>query len=785
MPDIATQNPVNLLNAPRITPDGKAIIPIIKNAFSARQIHKGNWDADASNRLTRAWVQGILEGKPPYDPNVMRSAGLANCCNLDWRDGQLAIRKKMVPYVEALNSLPTLMRIQTKFGSTPSERIRYGRIMSEQHKKLYKSWDAFYFRYLYLVLYLASHGQAFAYFDNRSDWRWAVSGPGDMVVPRLSRADATEFDVISAYRDFQPHELYSFVKNQPKNAKWTENGQGWYVPGVRRMIAKAGNKDFFRTNDWELAERNIKNNELYYSWTNKVCQCIVMFAKEVDGSVTQMILSKDAIEIPSQKRNREDDSEEQFLYKETGFYHSMKEGIVVFARDIGTNGDWHSIRGTGSDIFPMVQKLNELKCGLVDATEVEMSIPIQASEEVLSSEFAYTKSGPFLVINQNVKMLDRQNPNYSHSALPAMQMIQQGFLEQQGERMPQQGGKPPQDLEGLLDNLSGIDIMESTLWHCRWEILLQQSLRRLVEIKSEAEPGGKEAMAFRRRCMEAGVPAKAIDEIVIEDCEAVRAIGNGSPQGRLFTLDRMEKVVPQMDEEGRRNWVRDYISALPGTDQSHVDRYAPQEVDMRPGVEVKIAQLENNILMSGGQVVPLPDEPHLSHAEEHIKPMIAIQQQVEGGQMDEAQAVQQLMPLFMHTQAHLQMAGQDNMQKYRVNMLRQSLHNMGEIITNGSRKLMKMQQEQAQAQQDGQTQGGDGGQPQQPDPVVMAKAESINQKTRVDFLKAQAQLGMSGQNAIQAQQLHEQKMEQERLKLAKAKQEMSLRDISAAAKISS
>lgn len=777
MAEIAPQNPINSLKGPRLTPAGKPITPIVKNAFSAREIHKGLWDADASNRLTRAWVQGILEGKPPYDPAVMRNAGLASCCNLDWRDGQLAIRKKMVPYVEALNSLPTFMRIKTSFGASQSERDRFGRIMSEKHKKLLKTWDAFHFRYLYKILYLTSHGIAFAYFDNKDDWRWNVSCPGDMVVPRLSRADSTEFDIVSTYRDFQPHELYNFIRTQGKNAKWTEEGnEGFHVPTVRQMIMRSGTKDMFRANDWELSERLIKNNEIYYSWTNQVCQCIVQYAKETDGSVTQMIVSKDSMEPETNKRRKkgETDEKEQFLYRETGFYNSMKEGLIVFARDIGTNGDFHSIRGTGSDIFPMVQKLNELKCGLFDATEVQMSIPIQASEEILSNEFAYTKSGPFLIINQNVKMLDRQNPNFSQSALPAMDMIQRGFLEQQGERM-QPEGKPPEDLEGLLDNLSGIDVMESTLWHTRWEMLLQQSLRRLINIKSQAEPGGVGALLFRKWCMNEGVPSEAIDNIIWDESDAVRAIGNGSPQGRLFTLDRMEKVVPQLDDEGRRNWVRDYIAALPGTDQSHVDRYAPQEPDMRPGVEVKIAMMENQIIMNGGSVEPLPDEPHLSHVEVHIKPMLELQQKVETGEMDEAEAVVPLMPLFMHAQAHLQMAGQDPMQKHRINMLRQALHNMGEIITNGERKRLKMQEEQAQQK------GADGQPPV--DPVAQAKAQAIQQKSHLDFLKAQSDLGMAGQNAIQAEQLHNMKMAQQRAKITQSRQDMNLKDISTAAKI--
>src|SRR5262249_21816804 len=162
----------------------------------------------------------------------------------------------------------------------------------------------------------------------------------------------------------------------------------------------------------------------------------------------------------------------------------------------------------------------------------------------------------------------KQNPNYTKSLYPGMQMLEQDLHDQSGGGEASQPGSK-MDLEGILDNLTGIDVMENTLWHMRWQMTLRESLRRLICIKSEAMTGGPEAMDCRQWVKDQGVPAEAIDQIMVDDCMAVRPIGNGSPQARLFTLDRMEKVVPFMDDTGRRRYARDFTTALPGTSIEH------------------------------------------------------------------------------------------------------------------------------------------------------------------------------------------------------------------------
>lgn len=781
---ISSDNPVTDLPAPTFKKDGKPASPLISTPEHARGLHQQNWDADANNRLARAWVQAMMEGRPPNDPALMRAAGLGGCSNINWLDGQLAIRRKMIPYVEILNSLPCFLNIRTNYG-TRTQRAGWERKMSEAHAQVMREWRQFVPRYLFNILYLASHGVGFCYFNDCTDWRWHVSTMGEMVIPRLSRSDSSEFQVISTVKEFTPYELWSkigpSIAANPKSKGWTRgNGQGWNIPATKLKMEKATGEVFFKANDWEKDERLWKGNEYYFTRSAKTCSCILMWVQETDGRVTQLILSEQSC------TNGRQDSEE-FLFREEGYFSTMEDGMVVFTRDIGTNGYFHSIRGTGSDIMPMVQQINRMKNNMFDALEVEMSIPVSASEEILASELAYTKAGPFMPMYDGMKIMDRKAADYSKSAFPGMEIVTRNFLEQTGQIPAGLPSGANIDIEGILGALSGIDIMEFTLFSIPWQSLLRTSLRRMIRIASSAEPGGKEAFRFRQLCLDAGVPKDAIEKIDYERTTAVRAFGNGSPQSRLFTANALKEVVPMMDETGKNKWLRSYISALPGMSWDQVDELAPEVPDMRPDQQVRNAIYENNMLTTGGQCPVLPNDEHLVHIEQHLVPMGQIVQAVEEG-LPKDEAVVPLFPLYLHANEHLTLAQDDRINQQEISAARQALQAMGEIIVNGQREAeAKAQKAEENAQKgldpDGNPLPDGGGMINGERPVVNGLTPSEYAK----LIEAQLKLEQAGRSAQMRDQQHAMEMaaKQQEItdKAAAAKQNRTLADYKTSAQI--
>lgn len=801
--DLTPDNLINQVPKPEFDSKGEPVAPKIKTPEQVRGIHQSDFDADVDNRLCRAYVQGMLEGKPPYNPQRMKEAGLEGCCNIDWRYGQKAIRNKMKPYIMALSSLPVFLNIRTKFGS-PQERVLWGQRISEFHARTLRSWESFHFRYQYSILYLASHGASFNYFNDDLDWRWNVSTMGEMLLPRLTKADSVEFSRMSMRREYEPSFLWEQIKEAvQKGWEWTRNEtkDGWHVPSVKQAICDATYKDFWRTNDFEQNEMLYKNKEITYSNSSKIVSSILMWTKEDDGTVTQHIASRSALKVEGGKKK------EEFLYKRPKHFTSMRQGVITFTRDIGTNGYFHSIRGTGSDIFPIVQERNKLECGMYDAMKIEMSIPVSCTDEVWNSEMAYVQAGPFLLLREGVKMEERAPRNFSNSVFPGIEMLDRNLADQSGDARFPEKADGTVNLEKLLDSISEIDIMESILYFISWQRLLRESLRRMLALKHINQPGGREAMEFRKLCKAEGIPDEALDQIDIEGSTAMRPIGNGSPQARLFTTKSMEPLVPFFDEQGRNNWVRDSIASLPGMTYDMVDRYASDVGDMRPTQQVRNALRENIDLKMAGLIedervlnvedIPvLPNDDHITHLETHAPAMERIVEQVDMGAMEMVEAVRPLFPLYLHASEHIEMCMDNPILRGQVNAFRQAMHNVGEIITNGQRKLQAMQKKAEEnaakgLDPDGNPLPGEDGtvngeRPIYPDPLGTGQMLTPSEFGMV--ARTQIHLQDAGRNRAIADQLHALKVqeirEQAAAKAREAKQKLQVNDLKAAVGIS-
>jgi hypothetical protein len=799
---IAQDNPVLRIPQPEFTSKGVPKSPKLKEPSQVRSLWLGDWQADTQNRLSRAHVQGMCEAKPPYNPQRMAEAGLAGCCNIDWRYGQLAIRKKMKPYVLMLNSMPVFLNIKTKYGNA-QQKATWGKIMSEKFSRLLRSWESFVPRHLANVNYLVQHGASFCYFNDDTDWRWNVATMGDMVVPRLTKADANDFPRLSMERDYDPSYLWEEIKEAATNKEaWTrpDSNDGWNVAAVKEAICQATYKEFFKTDDYEQNEMLWKNKETTYSQSAKIVKAIMMWFKEDDGKVSQYIVTKN--QAATTKSGK---APEEFLYKRPSHFSSMRQGVVTFTRDIGTNGFFHSIRGTGSDIFPIVQKLNEMECAAYDAMKIEMSIPVSAPDEVWNTEMAYVQAGPFLLMHEQVKIHERGPRNYSNSVFPGLQMLKMNLAEQSGDsQMPETPGNKAADLTEMLSSMSELDIQEAVLFFIPWQRLLRESLRRVIAIKNQIQPGGQGAMEFRKLCLEANVPEQAIDQIDIEDCCAERAIGNGSPQAQVYSTQAMKELVPFMDAQGRNNWVRDTLAALPGMHFDLVNRYAPEMEDARPTQELRNALRENvDLKMIGAnpeflspQDVPvLPNDDHITHLEAHAPAMESIVELVDQGQMGMEQAVRPLYPLYMHANEHITLCMDNPVLKAEIAKFRQAMHNVGEIITNGQRKLQAQQQKAEEnaakgLDPDGNPLGGgdgtvNGERPIYPDPLGSGQMLTPSEFSMV--ARTQIHLQDAGRNAAIADALHRMKIEEiaqdSADKRREAAQKRQLRDAQTAANI--
>lgn len=696
---LSSNSPIAAMDGPYISPEGKPIVPRIKDVNTARATYQRYWRADDIARAKRAAVQAMVDSEPPFDQGKMKRNGMASACNVDFRYGITALEKAMAPYLDLESSVSTLLNIRTNYGAS-GDRTEIENIISEEWTKMVRSHDSYYYNYLYNVQYFLTHGVSACYFNDAYAWPWGVTTLGEMVLPRDVKASDSEIPIVCLNKELQPEELYSLLTEHKEGSEWNKKE---IIKAIRDSApATTGSSD----DDWEKLEREYKGNSIQYNATANVTKVVFMWCVEVDGSVTQYIFRRDPSALGGS---------DNFLYKKSGFYNKMSEGIIIFTYGIGSDCFLHSVRGYAARIYPIVDSLNRLKCKFIDALAVETAIPIKASDEAMN-EMTFTMNGPFMIFHEGVDVMEKVNPNYSNSLIPGFQMLEADFNQQ----MMGYIGSPPSgnqekskyQFQVEAEMSGGLKVSQSSIFYKHQERLLKEVLRRTIRKGYDpVEVGGREVAAFKLACKKRGVPMDAIYEIDLNSTTITRSIGNGSPAARLSALQQLGALYPRMDEQGKRNYDRDMAAAAPGTSYDQVARYFPEPEDLRPDVEASIAFNENFPLMNGGQALLQPNQPHLIHVREHMKPMLEMFNQVVEGLVPIEQVVTKLAPLHAHATDHLILAGETELNKQEVAEYNQILQQVGEIVGNGQKRLQKLQREAQEASGEaGATQEGQGSQ---------------------------------------------------------------------------
>jgi hypothetical protein len=310
------------------------------------------------------------------------------------------------------------------------------------------------------------------------------------------------------------------------------------------------------------------------------------------------------------------------------------------------------------------------------------------------------------------------------------------------------------------------------LFYHPWKRLLREAYRRLTARDYAAnEPGGREAVDFKKRCMARGVPEEAIHRF--STVEPVRAIGYGSPGMRQAAIDETMAIFGSLDEMGRINLLRDRIAARFG--QEVVDRYLPSPTaTMRTPIDDKIALLENNDLSSGTTLPVNSGENHFIHASRHLTALDAMEQAISQGQADPQAALAAFQMMLPHLGEHLQLLAPDVARQDQVALMRQRFQQLSASAQRLADELQAAAEQQAKAQEAEQARAIEAerariGEMER----QLAEAQMLSPKAQADLAERRAKLQMQVEK-------HQVDMQ---TKQAKTMQELALKDAQTAAKI--
>ena len=722
-----------------ISESGKAPRTRIKDAKSAHAIYTSIRNADDASSIDRQKIQSMLDGEPPYSPQQLKSLGQGYRANLNFGESAAALETALSAYSDLVNSVDRLASVKTSEGD-PAQRVEWENIIAEEFHRTITDWDEFFYKQQMLSHQFVSQGVGVAYFEDNRSWKWSVCGLKDFKVPRGTPACDTKVEVATIERHYLVGELYQFIEN-PKIA--TE--LGWNVEETRRAILlSTDNGTSSNSRDWERLQEELKNNDLMYSHArSKVVRCIHYFVKEFDGTISHYIAT------------RAGDSDD-FLFKKPSRFKHANEAFVLFSYGIGTNGLLHSVRGLGYKLFPFIQLSNRMRNAIVDGAMLSSALMIQPATGEDVSNLSLMYNGPLSILPPGINVVDKTMPNLAGNVLPIVRDLEVVRQNNTGtynpkQVMPDGDARTATEVQAQLAQQSLLSAQAMNLYYIPFQKLLAEQFRRLATVKYRSdEPGGEEAIEFRKRIEARGVPWKAVEKVY--RVQAVRAIGAGSPGARMLAFNEFMAIMPRFDEVGQRNLIRDRVAARVGYDQ--VDRYIPRGEIERIPIDAKIAELENGTMQGGRGVSVSPGENHAVHAKVHLEDANRFLQALQQNQVDPKVAMSYLQVQYPHSTAHVEQLASDPSRSQEVGMAREILNQVREAVENIGKQLAAQAKREAQAR--ASQQGG-----------------QVDPKTQLAIQKAQ----IDSQIKLQQSQLDQ------RLKAADVQQKMAIRDAEAAQKI--
>lgn len=563
----------------------------IKDASSAWTICQKLISDDSVAAQDRAIIDGMIDGKAPYEQKDLDEAGQSERININPKDASALEEQATRAYYDLLTSVDILATIECVYGDN-IQRPEWAVVISEEYTTTLRAWNLLNLRVANLHTQYVRHGVSMSFFEDEIDWRFRTCGLADFKVYRNTPAAEDECDLAMIRVPLTVMKLYAFIKHEE-----TAGEDGWAVDDVKAIVLKhcnlvqTQNKGIPYQN-WEWLERQIKENDIsfgssdYHIWINH------LFVKEFDDTITHIIVPQD--------ENKCTD----FLYENRSRYGNIHKAFTIFTYGIG-DGTYHTIRGMAWKIFDQEQAYARLWNTAMDGAmgaAVTMLQPTTGANVDLT-KCALSFNGPFAIIPGGYQVVNQPIRDHSKTVGPIIaelksQIRNNTITYQGGSAMPDADKMPVKNFAHLAEQEMALTESALDLWYAPWGRLLTEVFTRMQYRDLGPEcPGYKEVNEMKKRILARGVPLEAF--YTARNLKPVRAVGSGSKVARLSAFDQAIALAGSSTEEGRYNLIRDRSALTLGKDA--IERYFPKEKlegAQKFNQDTKNAEFENGFFRS-------------------------------------------------------------------------------------------------------------------------------------------------------------------------------------------
>lgn len=743
----------------------------VKTAADATAIHRSLFNEDLWSSRKRAMIEAALGGDAPFDETRQRRLNLYGTTNVNWGYLRQAAREHQRPFFDYLESVDTLASTPLKpTYLSVEERIELEPILAQEITTMLTRWPSFLPLWGQLTLLYGSQGIGFSVRMDPLDWRWQVKGLQELKFPRRTIADVNYLDVVTFEDYMRPDELMAKVRAEDEAEEAFSTIQGlvmeadativeeeepdspeeprardvdkeaddsipvptrnqsafkrrWNKRAVMQALVETSGSKGLDTNNPEQIMEAWKGNDISYGITANTVRIIQLFVRELDGTVSHYIARFDGAG--------------DFLYKCEGKYKDISEPLTAIIQDVGTNGNFHSIRGYGYDLFGPTSGLNKLVNKFLDQALVAGTPHLSTQNEDGNVEKMFTPMGPYMLLSSDVAFPEMPQINMAQNIIPAIQAVQGIFRSQASAIAPvasgaglglPSGAKTAEQVRTESELQGALQSSDFNMFMSGWERHLKSVIRCICRPDYlVTDPGGAEVYQLYKRIAERMVSLgmlpldlddpmqfqeaiEAVKNVVsnvdIEAIEVNRGLGKGSVSERRSVVTALNSTLRgRLDPEGER--LLDRMTASSYAGQQIGRMLVPDKAGLRPPVDAQIAKMENSVMALGEPPAFEPNQNHYIHLVTHLGRLNEINEafitSIRGAPaMNEEGAdplrdtIDKMQPIWEHSiNQHLPMMDQTNPE---YGAIKQNLQQLGEFIKNSRKHLDAEDQRMAEQQ---------------------------------------------------------------------------------------
>lgn len=670
-----------------------------------------------NRRVMKGWFNGQAR---PYDQGMLDSLGQGDRTNFNPRQAKGMIESAKLPFYTLIFRSPRFLQVKCDYGYQPFRRAEWSEKISKYAHQMLQEWDDHDYNVQLYTKDMSTWGVGMTVWPDDENWQWDFVKINHFLVPGEASSNVKKWEELALFKAWNPVELYKLIENEESSKT-----MGWFTEAVKQALVNAAPTNMqtrpgFGDHWGEEYASSLRRGDVWWNRTQSQVRTWYYLVREFSGKITECIVLEDGSNGLDMNLDKEDST---LLFKRVDRYESFSQKVCPFPFDVG-EGELHSVKGLGPDIFDNTMVKARLLCDTVDGARRSALMILEATEATAMQETQLVTINGATVISPGFKAIQNRMQSDMDGPIKVQRELDNTLQNATGQYQVRGASEdlgPDRTAREVTINAqqeNALTESSSDRFCKRLDAQYYEVIRRAIKLgvpihkrrhpdndieKADntevTEEGGKSgAYWFVRRCVEDDVPIEALDMKWICSVQATRGVGGGSQAAKDISTAGMMGMYPLASEQGKRHIARMRSMFLCGQADTDVV-FPPFEEGDVPNDHEWAATMENN---SAGNPLAIlevtPKQDPTIHFMTHFRYASQMVQAAQEGAISPIQALIVLHMLGPHMKEHLDQMVGDPTRKDELKQLSEAWLALSKVADQLQQQVDEAQQAKQKAQ---------------------------------------------------------------------------------------